>query len=449
MRKLSFTAQLLVLFFVLLLISSCLFGGIVIGRVKTISQAETFERLESYVDYTKDDWMIGEPIKGTDKNLKIGIIQGFFDFNSQSNSTITYKSDNLENILNGEDLKRILDGIKINPGSANHDYINSKYVERLYYAYQFGEKNELNRSYFIVIITNDQYAKKFSTNISSQVMIIFSVVFLFSFIILGLWGGAYVSRINRLKKHIANLPSSGYKEEYEDDGRDELADLSRSVELMRKEILQNEATKQEMLQNISHDFKTPIAVIKSYAEAIEDGMAGPEDAAIIENQASVLQHKVNILLQYNRLSYLEKKEDFKDCSIKEIVENIVNTYRYQTENIEFILDMDDSKFRGYDENYYTVIDNIIDNARRYAKSMIKISLHDGILKIYNDGEHIDEQFLSGFKAYEKGSKGQFGLGMSIVKKTLDFFGYEIFVVNEEVGVTFEIKKHIVENIYTQ
>ena len=79
-----------------------------------------------------------------------------------------------------------------------------------------------------------------------------------------------------------------------------------------------------MLQNISHDFKTPIAVIKSYAEAIEDGMAGPEDAAIIENQASVLQHKVNILLQYNRLSYLEKKEDFKDCSIKEIVENIVN-----------------------------------------------------------------------------------------------------------------------------
>ena len=55
MRRFSFTAQLLILFCLLLLISSCLFGGIVIGRVKTISQSETYERLETYVDYTKDD----------------------------------------------------------------------------------------------------------------------------------------------------------------------------------------------------------------------------------------------------------------------------------------------------------------------------------------------------------------------------------------------------------
>ncbi len=448
MKRFSFTAQLLILFFILLLISSCLFGGIVIGRVKTISQSETYERLETYVDYTKDDWSIGEPIKGTDKNIKLGIIQGYYDFNVLS-GIITYKSDNLDNILNGENLMRILDCIKLKPNSANHDYINSEYVEKLYYAYQIAELNENNHAYFVVIITNDQYARNFSTNISTQVITIFSVVFVFSFIILGLWGGSYVSRINRLKKHIANLPSSNYQEEYEDDGRDELADLSRSVELMRKEILQNELTKQEMLQNISHDFKTPIAVIKSYAEAIEDGMAGSDDAAIIQNQASVLQHKVNILLQYNRLSYLEKSEAFKECSMKEIIENVINTYRYQTNDIEFVLDLDESKFKGYDENYYTVIDNIVDNAKRYAKSTIKLTLHNGVLRIYNDGEHIDEQFLSGFKAYEKGSKGQFGLGMSIVKKTLDFFGYDLNVYNEEVGVTFEIKKHIQENIYTQ
>ena len=128
MKRFSFTAQLLILFFILLLISSCLFGGIVIGRVKTISQSETYERLETYVDYTKDDWSIGEPIKGTDKNIKLGIIQGYYDFNVLS-GIITYKSDNLDNILNGENLMRILDCIKLNklkPNSANHDYINSE-----------------------------------------------------------------------------------------------------------------------------------------------------------------------------------------------------------------------------------------------------------------------------------------------------------------------------------
>ena len=61
------------------------------------------------------------------------------------------------------------------------------------------------------------------------------------------------------------------------------------------------------------------------------------------------------------------------------------------------------------------------------------------MKIYNDGKHIDEQFIEfGFKPYEKGSNGQFGLGLSIVQKTLDFFDMQIKIVNEEVGVSFII-----------
>mgnify|MGYP003445855854 CR=1 FL=1 len=76
------------------------------------------------------------------------------------------------------------------------------------------------------------------------------------------------------------------------------------------------------------------------------------------------------------------------------------------------------------------------------KTKIKIVLRDNRLRIYNDGEHIDEQFLNSvFKPYEKGSKGEFGLGMSIVNKTLDFFNYNLKVVNEEIGVSFIITKN--------
>ncbi len=76
---------------------------------------------------------------------------------------------------------------------------------------------------------------------------------------------------------------------------------------------------------------------------------------------------------------------------------------------------EDVYFQGYRENLYTVIDNILDNAKRYAKTKIKIILRKDRLRIYNDGEAIDEQFLNSiFKPYEKGSKGEFGLGMSIV-----------------------------------
>ena len=210
---------------------------------------------------------------------------------------------------------------------------------------------------------------------------------------------------------------------------------------MRVEIQESEKQKQEMLQNMSHDFKTPIAVIKSYAEAQQDGMADEESSRIIISQAEILKHKVNRLLQYNSLEYLQKDHEFEDVDMKEVIEEVVMGYKFQTE-LEIELDLtEDIFFKGYRENYFTVVDNIIDNAKRYAKSKIKIILKKDRLRIYNDGEHIDEQFIKhSFKPYEKGSKGEFGLGMSIVQKTVDFFGMKLIVKNESIGVSFIITK---------
>lgn len=448
MRKFKFNTQLIILFFGLLCLSSALFGMIVIGRVRNISETQTYDRLESYIEVTKSSWHNCELAPETSKSINLCTIQGRIRVYPHNLEELKC-SKNFKDVIGFEQIDILLNAIEFRSDASGHATINLENSTKIYYAYQTTAVE--NDSYtFIVAVANTKYAREFSNNISSQIILIFSIVFIFAFFILGLWSSAYVARINRLKKHIANLPASNYKEEYVDDGKDELADLSKSIEQMRNEILHNESTKQEMLQNISHDFKTPIAVIKSYAEAIEDGMADKSDAKIIQNQCTNLQHKVTTLLQYNRLEYLEKKEEFQNCNMKEIIESVVNTYIYQKTKLKFTLDLDECYYKGYQENYYTVIDNIIDNAKRYAKSEIKISLHDGVIQIYNDGEHIDEKFLNGFfKPYEKGSKGQFGLGMSIVKKTLDFFGYYLSVRNEEVGVTFEIKKRVNCNIYTQ
>ena len=127
--------------------------------------------------------------------------------------------------------------------------------------------------------------------------------------------------------------------------------------------------------------------------------------------------------------------------MKELILEVVQNFKYQT-NLNVELDLDDNIiFTGYRENWHTVIENILDNAKRYAKNIIKIVLKPNRIRIYNDGEPIDSQFLNNvFKPYEKGSKGEFGLGMSIVKKTVDFFGYNLKVVNEEIGVSFIITK---------
>ena len=197
-----------------------------------------------------------------------------------------------------------------------------------------------------------------------------------------------------------------------------------------------------MLQNLSHDFKTPIAVIKSYAEAIQDGVESKDALKIIIEQADNLRNKVNRLLQYNSLEYLTKDKEFEYVNMYELINEVVLSYKYQT-NINFILDLEEGIiFKGYRENWSTVISNIVDNAKRFAKTEIKIILRESRIRIYNDGDPIDEQFLNSvFKPYEKGSKGEFGLGMSIVMKTVDFFGMNLSVRNEEYGgVSFIISK---------
>ena len=89
----------------------------------------------------------------------------------------------------------------------------------------------------------------------------------------------------------------------------------------------------------------------------------------------------------------------------------------------------------------TVIENILDNALRYAKSEITIDLKADRCIIYNDGPNIPEDRIEQiFKPYEKGTGGQFGLGLAIVRRVLTAYHYTIKIKNLNIGVQFIIEK---------
>ncbi len=79
---------------------------------------------------------------------------------------------------------------------------------------------------------------------------------------------------------------------------------------------------------------------------------------------------------------------------------------------------------------------------RYAEKTIKITAKQNKLILYNDGSNIDNNLLEGiFTPFRKGIKGEFGLGLSIVKKTLNIIGYNIVIKNEKKGVSFIITRN--------
>jgi two-component system sensor histidine kinase CssS len=265
----------------------------------------------------------------------------------------------------------------------------------------------------------------------------FAVIIVVGNVILALWSREMTKRIKNLSNQVKKLGETGYQKQIEITGND---DLGNNVEQMRLEIEHNERTKQEMFQNLSHDFKTPISVIRSYAEAIEDEISDSSDASIIIEQAGKLEEKVRRLLEYNKLEYIDSTIPLEEVKLKNVIKEVLEDYRIILSKFKVIVKYDDTIFKGLRENWITVVSNILDNATRYAKSKIIIRLKNNKLSIYNDGPPIEQKYISAlFKPYEKGTKGQFGLGMSIVQKTVNRFGYRLSVENISGGVVFTIE----------
>ena len=226
---------------------------------------------------------------------------------------------------------------------------------------------------------------------------------------------------------------------------DEIGEVAEALVNMNDELSQQQHIRDEMIQNISHDLKTPIATIKSYSESIKDGVY-PYDTleksvdVIIEN-ADRLEKKVYSLITYNKMGYLtDDLEPVLNLQMSDVVQKAILDVSVIRSDISIEADLDDKVcFHGEEEPWRVVVENLLDNALRYADTTIRITLEDNLLEVYNDGDNIPQDWLDKlFKPYEKGIKGQFGLGLSIVKKVTETYGYNVVGENLNDGVVFRI-----------
>lgn len=345
---------------------------------------------------------------------------------------------------------RILTSYNINDVISNYDneilnYIkNTKgkfiYKNKLYYYYN----NYIDNNEIKISITNDNYINGMRKNILQTIFIITGISFTICSLILIVWSNNLVTNIILLKNKIDNLDNDKYKVSLNHNFKDEISSLNDSIENMKKFLKNNENYKNQTYQNISHDFKTPITVIKSYIEACEDGIETNEKSLeIIKEQINKLENKVHSLLYLNKLNYIKDKNENKKSktSIDDIINSSIEKFKLIRPDINFNVEFDKQVvFRGTSEMWETIIDNLLNNFVRYAKKEIKITVKNKKIILFNDGNKIDENILSSiFTPYEKGLNGVFGLGLSIVKKSLQLLDYDITVTNVKNGVNFIIK----------
>ena len=342
------------------------------------------------------------------------------------NDKIVYTSSNFSKITK-EDANKILVYIKQPKGNFT---ISSK----KYYYVKIDD---------IISITDDKYIKQVIKNTIKSIKLPIMLSILIVSIPAIIWITIIVLKILKLKEKSDNIDNNRYNHKFDFYIDDELKKLNHSLENMRESFMKNEEYKNELYQNISHDFKTPLSIIKSYTEAREDNMCTYEEyMKVIKEQSIDLERRVRSLLYLNKLDYLSNyNREIKEVDISKLVKEEIKKFKYLNREISIKYSTDNSKIYGNYELLEGVFDNILTNSYRYANKIISITIKNGKIIIYNDGEHIKEDIIDYmFTPFRKGIKGDFGLGLSIVKKSLKLINYNIYAVNEKVGVSFIISK---------
>jgi signal transduction histidine kinase len=243
-------------------------------------------------------------------------------------------------------------------------------------------------------------------------------------------------------------------------GNNEIISLANSLNKMRHALKEEELRRSRLIMGISHDLKTPLALIKGYAEAIEDGVADSktkqtEFAEIITTKADHLESMINDLIDFVKMDSGEWREQLKKVNLSVFLQNIVKTLGIDVELLhhELITDiiMPDNIFISLDEKLvYRAIENLIHNAARYTPSgsvirFTAIPAEKGIEIVVSDnGMGIEKEDLSHvFEMFYRGSSSRreqgMGLGLAVVKWVVDYHGWSISVNSEKGnGTSFTI-----------
>jgi signal transduction histidine kinase len=244
--------------------------------------------------------------------------------------------------------------------------------------------------------------------------------------------------------------------------KDELGVLSSTINHLSYQLQKIEQLRKELIANVSHEFKTPLSLIKGYAETIRDVSYQNEEKRerqlnIIIEESDRLNNIINDILDLSQIQSEYYKIERAHFNIGETIDSVVNRLQYHAENkkISFDVNYKDNTVVNADERriqqvIYNLVNNAINHSAEGSSIAIRAAENEDVITVeiedYGEGiaqEDIpyiwDRFYKAGDSVKHKGS----GLGLSIVKSILEAHGFN-FGVSSEIGkgskFWFEITK---------
>ena len=376
----------------------------------------------------------------------------------EDNAIINFNTKQYGCLLNKNNAtirKLTLDFINSNDKS-NYYKINNPLTNTKSILYEFKSNNKN-----ILIFSNLENASNYFQLFRVQNTYFIILIIICSVLISIFIANITTKPIREITKKAKEIGKGKYDIKFPKNGIVEIEELSNTLEEVQKELSKSDEVKRDLLANVSHDLKTPLTMIKAYAEMIKDiSYKDPkkmnEHLDIIMDESDRLTNLVNDILELSKMQNESYMYNYEEYDLVKEIKNIIKKYEVMEylEQYKFILELPKKAMVKADkEKINQVIYNLLNNAINYTgddkivKIRVKKDKDDYLVEIIDTGKGIKKEEIPYiWDKYYKNDKNHqrsvvsTGLGLSIVKEILNKHNFAYGVLSKEgKGSTFYFK----------
>lgn len=303
-------------------------------------------------------------------------------------------------------------------------------------------------------------------------------VILLSLVIVYFFAGYFTKPIKELSNIAERMSELDFNAKYQGKDRSEIGLLGNSMNRMSEKLERNisqlkaanielkkdienkiqiDEMRQDFLSNVSHELKTPIALIQGYAEGLKEGISDDPESMdfycdVIMDEANKMNAMVKKLLTLNQIEFGNEELVMERFDVVELISSIVhaNEIRASQKDITIHFDNTEPVYVWSDEyKIEEVITNYLSNAINHCdfekKITISLQNYEDVVRVsvFNTGKNIPDEDIDNiwikFYKVDKARTREYGgngIGLSIVKAILDSYDKQCGAINHENGVEF-------------
>lgn len=363
--------------------------------------------------------------------------------NYQISSAFLVKGDSFTPLTSSRmGMMQFAKNIDISQLSQQGKFRNPMNEEFLYYKYTTDMGD-------IIVLQNN----KFSSSFLNATYIILLLIFLIA-IIISVPAAAYIGKkitkpILKLDKASLDITNGHFDIDVSVDTNDEIEELSKSIKYMAETLERKNTLQREFVANVSHDFKTPLSVIRNCSEAIYDNIIDEDLKKSYLKDIMGEVDRLNLLvMDILQLSKLQGGMDLlekKNFNLSEFLLSFENTFKLLAANkgIQLYITAPDIEICGDAKYLFRVVYNFIDNAVKFGDDNSKVEINafktlEGVkVSVKNQGRVIEQSVINDIwdRYYKSSESGGMGLGLAICSEILKLHGFKYGVQSNAEGVT--------------